>query len=202
MHLLRAPFHFVHTEGFGTWTRNITEYTLVLAQCLVITVRPHCSTSQMQPIATDVVCRSSVCLSVSLSVDSDRECAKSAELMKVPLGIWTRVVQGTVCYTRVQIPSREGALFVVEWRLDFPALRRARFPVALMSRFPHMLSSSIPVGWVPKQSSVTLNFPNKKSPCDVARGVYRCLPIAQLSHDQFWGSTFNDGNLLLKIIYK
>jgi len=35
--LLRAPFHFVHTWGVVTRTRNVSEYMLVLALCLVFT---------------------------------------------------------------------------------------------------------------------------------------------------------------------
>jgi len=34
----------------------------------------------------------------------------------------------------------------------------------LTSGFPHMLSTSVPTGHPQKQSSVTLNFPNEKSP--------------------------------------
>ena len=33
--LLRAPFHFVHTVGCLTRTRNVREYVLVLTLCLV-----------------------------------------------------------------------------------------------------------------------------------------------------------------------
>jgi len=33
------------------------------------------------------------------------------------------------------------------------------------------------------------------------RSVYPYLPTAQVSHDQFLGSTFKNGNLILKIIY-
>ena len=32
---LRAPFHFVHTAGVVMRTRNVSEYMLVLALCLV-----------------------------------------------------------------------------------------------------------------------------------------------------------------------
>jgi len=34
------------------------------------------------------------------------------------------------------------------------------------------------------------------------RGVYPYLPTAELSHDQFWGVLFKNGNLMLKIIYE
>jgi len=62
----------------------------------------------------------------------------------------------------------EGALSR-GWRWDFPTRRRALFPVALTSVFPCMLLTSVLIGQLPKQSNVTLNFPNKKFlPCDAA----------------------------------
>jgi len=51
---------------------------------------------------------------------------------------------------------------------DFSTCCQPLFPVALMSAFPCMLSTSILIGCPQKQSSVTLNFSNKNSPCDVA----------------------------------
>jgi len=41
------------------------------------------------------------------------------------------------------------------------------FPVDMTSRFPAMLLTSVPVDWPQKQSSVTINFPSEKYPCDV-----------------------------------
>jgi len=51
---------------------------------------------------------------------------------------------------------------------DFPTHGRTLFPVALMSGFPCMPWMSVSVGWMQKQSNVTLSFPNEKSACNAA----------------------------------
>jgi len=53
----------------------------------------------------------SVCLSVRPSVGWSVTLvrpAKTAELIKMPFGLRTRVAQGTMCYMGVQIPMRRG----------------------------------------------------------------------------------------------
>jgi len=45
--MLRAPFHFVHTAGVVTRTRNVSEYMLVLPLCLLQVVFTQLSGSSV-----------------------------------------------------------------------------------------------------------------------------------------------------------
>ena len=65
--------------------RNVSEYMLVLAVCLVIIVRPRRSTTSMRPIVTDGVAWS-VGLSVCLSVCHSRKPCKTAEPIEMQSG--------------------------------------------------------------------------------------------------------------------
>jgi len=62
---------------------------------------------KMQPIVTDVrgVCPQSVCLSRG---STRLHCAKTAERIKILFGVNTLGAHGTLCYTRVLIPHRQG----------------------------------------------------------------------------------------------
>jgi len=61
-----APFHFVHTAGVVTRTRNVSEYVLVLALCLVLLANVHVR-YMLSPVRLSSISLSlSVCLSVTL----------------------------------------------------------------------------------------------------------------------------------------
>jgi len=51
----------------------------------------------------------SLCLSVCL-LDITLSCAKTAELIRMPFGVWTRVAQGTVDYLGALTTQEEGVL--------------------------------------------------------------------------------------------
>ena len=65
----------------------------------------------------------------------------------------------------------------VRWSPDFPYM-------ALTSRFTRTLSTSVPIGWPQKQSSVTLNLPNERSPCDAACRQKILWPLVQQSYER------------------
>jgi len=102
----------------------------------------------MQPVATHGVAWSvaqTVSLSVSLSVTVISP-AKMVEPIEMLFGMWTWVdPKNYLLDGRVQMPSLEGAL------LDGVTIF-------------HMLLSSIPIGQLQKQLSVTFNFPSEKIP--------------------------------------
>jgi len=50
-----------------------------------------------------------VCVSVCL-LDITFSCAKTAELIRMPFGVWTRVAQGTVDYLGALTAQEEGVL--------------------------------------------------------------------------------------------
>jgi len=84
----------------------------------------------------------------------------------MPFGMWTLVGPRNYVLDGGPDTPREGAL-LREMALGVSACYRALFPVALTLGFPRMLLISIPTGQLQMQSSVTLNFPNEKSPCKV-----------------------------------
>jgi len=94
-----------------------------------------------------------------------------AEPIEMPFGMWTRVDQRSYVIDGVQIPPWEGH-FWAGWIWDFPAHRRAQFPLAVTLGFPCMLSASIPNGWTHNPSSVTLNFANEKFPAMRPLGIF------------------------------
>jgi len=102
----------------------------------------------MQPIATHGVAWSvdqTLCLSVGLSVTVISP-AKMVEPIEMLFGIWTWVDPRNYSLDGwVQMPPLEGAL------LDGVTIF-------------HMLLSSIPIGQLQMQLSVTLNFPSEKIP--------------------------------------
>jgi len=109
-----------------------------------------------------MVCRL-VFLSVCQSVCNDYEPCKNGWTNRD--AIWDVDLGGSKeLYQMPGCRSWEGALLTGLCG-DFPACCRAQFSVALTSGFLCMLLTSILTGQLQKQSSVTSNFPNKKSPC-------------------------------------
>jgi len=123
----------------------------------------------MQPIATDGAAwsvGSSVRLAISMSLMTMGP-AKLAEPIEMPFGMWTRV--GPRIYVLDGAPDPPTGRGTFEGMIqDFPTHGRTLFTVALMSGFPRMLWMSVSVGWMQKQSNVTLSFPNEKFACNAA----------------------------------
>ena len=61
---------------------------------MIVVVKPHHSTTQMQPTVTDTLAWS-VCRSVTIVSP-----AKTAEAVAMPFGLWTRLWQGTTWGSR------------------------------------------------------------------------------------------------------
>ena len=105
----------------------------------------------MHPIATDK--SSVVCLFVTTVSH-----AKTAKLIEMLFGIWTQVGLSNYVLNGIQILPREGALLR---GMTSGFSRMPPFIVALTLGFPRMLLTSILIGQLQKQLSVTLNFPNE-----------------------------------------
>jgi len=125
---------------------------------LRVSVKQECFQSISECGQSSVVCHLSVC--------DDMSPAKTVELIQMPFGMWTLVGPRNYVLDGGPDTPREGAL-LREMALGVSACYRALFPVALTLGFPRMLLISIPTGQLQMQSSVTLNFPNEKSPCKV-----------------------------------
>ena len=112
---------------------------------------------------------------------------------QLPLGLWTYLGPTKYVLDVGPDPPWEAA-FLRGMTLGFPACRWAPFPVASASGFPRMLSTSISIGRLQKQSSVTVNFPVEKSPPAMQpfdRIVWPLVPAPQPHTTILW-SFFRD----------
>ena len=108
--------------------------------------------------------------------------AKTAELIEMLFGIWTRVVPRNYVLDGDPVSPMGYGSFEGDDCRDVPACHQALFLVVLMSGFCHMQSTNVPVGRPQKQSSVPLNFLMKIPPprCSLSTKFFDHLFIVWL----------------------